>query len=356
MAATRARDGLLLAGTGRALITPPAGFAIYSPEFGPRPSTGIDDDLLAKVLLFEAEGRRAALCTLDVWGISAQLCSDIANAVASAVKTYSSLVWVTCTGNGASPPLWEGASADRRYGPYMSYLTDLCGGAGVQARESLGRGAIGVSSTALTDVTTGAGGKGHEADSAVNIASVVDQESGPVAQLLSFSCPAIIRGDEGRWTSDFPGYASWALERAGSGLVMFARGSDADVMPYDWYDGNDSPSHREREAVDVQALGLLLATQVAAATRQVETRRNVSIETAADDEKGIHVLRTGPLVCISVARPQPAVFARHLRRAMPRSTAIVSTNVSGLPPGQGRELDVDLELTTLEVARAAGAR
>jgi hypothetical protein len=41
---------------------------------------------------------------------------------------------------------------------------------------------------------------------------------------------------------------------------------------------------------------------------------------------------------------------------MPRSKVIVSTNVAGMNPEPGEELDVDLELDTLQVARAAGAK
>ena len=146
------------------------------------------------------------------------------------------------------------------------------------------------------------------------------------------------------------------MEQAGGGTVAFARGSDADVRPYNWFRGNASRSHSSRGAADVQAIGLLLATQVSVAERQIEHRRNVSAETADDEEIGVRVLRVGELVCIGVDRPQPAIFARHLRKAMPRSKVIVSTNVAGDSPETGEELDVDLELDTLQIARAAGAK
>lgn len=349
-------DGLLRAGAGRAPITPPAGFEIANPEFGPVTSTGVDDDLLVRVLLLDAEGRRVAICSLDVWGIDPSLQVAIRNSVAEAASTHAPFVWLTCTGNGTSPPTWSGAGDIDRYNSYLSYLPELCGGAAVQASQSMTSAAIGVNAAQLTGVTTGVSGAGAEADDAITIASVTTAGAEAIAQMYSFSCPAVIRGDDGRWTGDFPAYANWALEQAGGGTVAFARGSDADVRPYNWYRGNESRTHTDRGAPDVQAIGLLLATQVSVSARQIEHRRNVSAETAANDELGVRVLRVGDLVCIGVDRPQPAVFARHLRKAMPRSKVIVSSNVAGMNPEHGEELDVDLELDTLQVARAAGAK
>lgn len=354
--ATGLKRELLHAGAGRALITPPAGFAVSGPEHGRTETTGIDDDLLARVIVLEAEGRRAAICSLDTWGLNAELRSAITQSVARGAGTLEAFTWVTVSGNGVSPPTWTLSEPADSYSRYLSYLPELCGGAAVQARETMEPAALGVSVAQLTDVMTGAGGKGAEADTAVNVASIAAESGHGLAQLVSFSCPGIIRGDDGRWTADYPGYSAWALEQAGGGTVAFARGADSDVRPYDWYEGNTMPTHMQRNASDVQALGLLLATQVAMATRQVDYRRNMSIESSISDDGGIHVLRVGPLVLIAVDVPQPSIFARHLRRGIPRSTVIVSANVAGHPLDSSIELDVDLELTALETARAAGAK
>lgn len=349
-------DGLLRASAGRAPITPPVGFEVCGPGLEALSSTGIDDDLLVRVVLLEAEGRRVAICSLDVWGLEPELQTEIRRTVAESAGTHAPFVWVTCTGNGTSPPTWSGAADRPSYHNYLSYLPEMCGGAAAHASDSMQPAAIGVNSGQLTGVTTGVAGAGEEADDAVTVCSVATAQGDGIAQLFSFSCPAIIRGNDGRWTGDFAAYASWALEQAGGGIVAFARGSDADVRPYNWYRGNKNRTHTERGPQDVQALGLLLATQASTVANNIEHRRNVSTETAADDEKGIRVIRVGNLACIGVDRPQPAVFARHLRKAMPRSRVIVSTNVAGYDPETGEELDVDLELDTLQVARAAGVQ
>ncbi len=347
-------DGLLRAGAGRAPITPPVGFEVTNLEFGSTPTTGIDDDLLVRVLVFDAEGRRVAICSLDVWGIDPQLQSEIRSEVAKSAGTHAPFVWVTCTGNATSPPTWVDAPQRDAYEHYLSYLPQVCGGAAAHAANNMHPAAIGANAGQLTDVTTGVAGPGEEADNAVNVCSIATAQGENIAQLFSFSCPAVIRGDDGRWTGDFPAYASWALEQAGRGIAAFARGSDADVRPYNWWRDNQNRSHTSRNAQDVQALGLLLATQASTVANNVEHRRNVSVEVASDDDLGVRVLRIGNLACIGLDRPQPSVFARHLRKAMPRSRAIVSTNVAGHPPETGEELDVDLELDTLEVARLAG--
>ena len=356
MTVQRTSGGLLRAGAGRAPVTPPAGFPIFSPESAPHASTGVDDDLLARVVLFEAEGRRAVVCSLDAWGIEPDLHAAIRHAAAKAAGTQDTFSWLTVSGNGTSPATWEGTTKEKRYERYLAYLPDLVSGAAAQAKDTLQPAALGGVSAQLPDVTTGVAGRGVEADSAVNIAAVSTESGDGLGLVVSYSCPAIVRGPHGRWTADYPGYTSWALEQAGWGLVAFARGSDADVRPYDWFAGNPSPSHQQRGPADVQALGLLLATQASTALRQVEYRRNVSIEAVRDDSGEIHVLRVGGIVFVSVLRPQPAVFARHLRRAIPRSTVIVSTNVAGHLLSSSVELDVDLELTALETARAAGAK
>ncbi len=349
-------DGLLRAGAGRAPITPPVGFKICGPEFAAAKSTGVDDDLLVRVLLFEAEGRRVAICSLELWGLTPALQLKIRTAVAGSAETHAPFVWVTCTGNGISPPTWSGSPESESYANYLAYLPEVCGGAAAQASQSMSPAGLGVNTAQLTGITTGVSGAGAEADEAVTVASVTTAGGEGIAQLFSFSCPATIRGDDGRWTGDFPAYASWALEQAGGGVVAFARGSDADVRPYNWYRGNESRSHMERGAADVQALGLLLATQVSVAAGNIDYRRNVSAEISSDDEKGVRVLRVGELVCVGVDRPQPAVFARHLRKAMPRSAVMISTNVAGHQAETGEELEIDLELDTLEIARAAGAK
>ena len=64
-----------------------------------------------------------------------------------------------------------------------------------------------------------------------------------------------------RWTSDYPGIASSALEQAGIECAVFMQGASEDVRPYDWWEGNTDISHAERTSTDAQALGLLLATQ-----------------------------------------------------------------------------------------------
>ena len=117
-------DGLLRAGAGRVTITPPVGFDIHSPEFPPTRSTGADDDLLARVIVFDTEGRRVVICSIDAWGLRPDLQTAIRQAIANAAGTHAPFVWLTCTGNGTSIPGWGDADLPDQYRNYLAYLPE----------------------------------------------------------------------------------------------------------------------------------------------------------------------------------------------------------------------------------------
>ena len=58
-------------------------------------------------------------------------------------------------------------------------------------------------------------------------------------------------------------------------MPMFVRGDSRGIMPFDWYDGNSSPSHPDHSADDANALALIIATQIAQALSRIIPRRNI---------------------------------------------------------------------------------
>ena len=66
----KSEPNLFQAGAGKVVITPPVGFVIGGPEHPERVSTGIADDLLARVIVLESQGNRIAIISLDVWGLA----------------------------------------------------------------------------------------------------------------------------------------------------------------------------------------------------------------------------------------------------------------------------------------------
>lgn len=318
--------GLFRAGTGRVVITPPVGFVIDGPEHGSRKSTGVLDDLLARVIVLESAGTRVALVSLDVWGISGRLSDSITTAVALAAGIDTGFVWLTVTGNGTSPPLWRD---DPQYAEYAAYLPQQIAGATRVAVASLEPASMGSTGTLLPDVSTFVAGPGRPGNAALFVLAIDRADGSGIARLVNFACPATITGPTASWTADYPGYAAWALEQNGGGLTLFSQAPSYDIRPFDWWEGNTEPTHVERAAQDVQAMGLLLATQAANGAADTAQRRNVAVTARHDDVAGIHVMRIGDAHFLSTDRPQPNKFARRFRRELPHSNMFVAANLSG---------------------------
>jgi len=318
--------GLFKAGAGRVVITPPVGFAIDGPEHGPRQSTGIADDLLARVVVLESAGTRVALVNLDVWGISAWLVDSIKAATAEAAGIENDYVWLTVTGNGTSPPLWRD---DAEYANYSAFLPQQIAGAARVAVASLEPASMGSTGTLLPDVSTFVAGPGRPGNAALFVLAIDRADGSGIARLMNYACPATISGPTTHWTADYPGYASWALEQNGGGLALFTQAPSYDIRPFDWWDGNKAPAHADRKTEDVQAMGLLLATQAANGAAETTQRRNVVVDARYDNAAGIHVMRIGDAHFLSTHRPQPNKFARRFRRELPHSNTFVAANLSG---------------------------
>lgn len=317
---------LFRAGAGRAVITPPVGFVIDGPEHGVRASTGVADDLLARVIVLESKGTRIVLISIDVWGLSPEISASIKSAASEIAGIESGSVWLTTTGNGTAPPLWR---ADPAYENYAAYLPEQIAGAAHMAMGSMEPASMGSTGTLLPDVSTFLEGPGRPGNPALFVLAINRADGTGIARIVNFACPATITGDSTEWTADYPGYASWALEQNGGGLALFSQAPSHDIRPFDWWEGNESPTHPERKPQDVQALGLLLATQAANAAADTTQRRNVEIEVRSDKTAGIDVMRIGDAYFVSTVKPQPNKFARRLRRDLPYSNTFVAANLSG---------------------------
>jgi len=324
--AGKTEPGLFKAGAGRAVITPPVGFAIDGPEHGLRKSTGILDDLLARVIVLESKGVRVVLVSLDVWGVSPRLSHSIKTAAGVAASVDEESVWLTTTGNASSPPLWRD---DPQYAKYSAFLPEQVAGAVTVAVGSLEPASMGSTGTLLPDVSTFTEGPGRPGNAALFVLAIDRADGSGIARLLNFACPASILGASDQWTADYPGYASWALEQNGGGLTLFSQAPSHDIRPYDWWDDNDDPSHADRAPQDVHAMGLLLATQAANGAADTTQRRNVEVTIRTDAEAGIQVMQIGDAYFVSTEKPQPNKFARRLRRDLPHSNTFVSANLSG---------------------------
>ncbi|MDP6667060.1 MAG: hypothetical protein QF357_06630 [Dehalococcoidia bacterium] len=324
--AGKTAPGLFRAGTGRAVITPPVGCVIDGPEHGPRESTGVTDDLLARVIVLESAGTRAVLVSLDLWGMSGALSDSIKTAASGAAGVETNSVWLIVTGNGTAPPLWR---EEPQYANYTAYLPEHVAGAVRVAIGALEPASMGSTGVLLPDVSTFTDGPGRPGNPALFVLAINRADGSGIARLVNFACPATITGPTTRWTADYPGYAAWALEQNGGGLSLFAGAPSHDIRPFDWWEGNEKPAHADRQPQDVQAMGLLLATQAANGAADTTQRRNVEIAVRNDDVAGIHVMRIGDAFFVATDKTQPNRFARRFRRELPHSNVFVTANLAG---------------------------
>lgn len=329
-------DGnLLRAGYSETVITPPVGFNIAGPEHSLRRATDVADDLLGRVLLLQTGGVRAAIVMLDVWGVSEHFISAVEKRVSKAAGVEPEFIWVGVSGNASSPPLWEDAAAE--YSAYAAYVPQQIGGAAALAATRLQDAELGFATALLPDLASSVHGRALDIDEAVPI-MIVDGVSGPIARVIGFGCPGSVAGVEPSvWTADYPGYACWALSQAVEGAgCMFIRGPSSDIRPFDWYDGNPAPGHKDRAPADVQALGWLLATQAGVAAQGALLRRNIEIRSIDNSDAAprlgrVRSLAIGDGLFESFSAPLPSEFSTELRVNSPDNTVFACANLSGAP-------------------------
>ncbi len=328
-------DNQLHVGVAQSTITPPIGFTISGSEFEDRPALGINDDLSARCVVFKCYGQTSALVSLDVWGISDSLRERLTAAISQRTDIPQSSVIITSTANGNSPPLWrDEADQPPEYANYVNYLPDVVAGAALEASHTLEPAAVDTVSAILPNLSCFANPNQPEqleTERETLQLSVVQTSDDHIKCLIyNFACPATIVGNTQKWTADFPGVASAALEQAGVDSAIFLQGASADIRPFDWWDGNTDVSHAERTCSDAQAFGILLATQAIRAAPNAITRRNAPIKTAQSEDGALTALTLGEATLITTNQPQPIEFATDLRGALPKTKLLVNTNSSVL--------------------------
>ena len=320
-------DHAFMAGVYQTVITPPVGFKIFSPEFPEIVSTSVNDDLLAKVVTMSTLESELVLIGLDVWGISDNFEHALRLAINNAVNPKKTLtVCITVTGNGCSPILHK---VTTEYETYSEYLIEQIVGSVKYAYTNMKPASIGTKSIKFSNVSTFFDGPHMPGNPALIVTAINDVNNVGIARIINFSCPGNIYRSYGSWTADYPGYTSWALDSSNEGKTIFIQGSSADIRPYDWWLGNENPTHPRRDYSDVIALGLLCATQVTQAVSQTIQRRNVELCSSTDYETGIQISRIGDMYLVSNPQQQNNRFARHIRRDLPNSNVIISTGFRG---------------------------
>ena len=241
------------AGTGREIITPPAGAWMTGYAVRTHPAEGTGQELWVKALAIEdPKGNRGVLVTLDLCGITREISNQVADELHRQHRIPRSAVMINVSHTHCSPAI-EGSIAGLRILPPEGRALSIAYGRDLITR------IIKAANHALTTLTPAtlswsedsasiginrrensekdapalraAGKLRGPSDSRVPVLAVRDSNGGSLALLVSYACHNTTLSYY-FWHGDYAGSAQVYLERRHPGAtVLFASGCGADINP-----------------------------------------------------------------------------------------------------------------------------
>lgn len=257
-AATFASDhATLRVGATETIITPdPVGTYLVGPS---AKSTGVHDDLYARVLVIADGRQRVAIVTSDLLVVTPELDLRIREGIEKATGIPKDrVVFNTSHTHSAPIPGLVGPNERKMHTPYMDRLVKLVAKATEDAVEQLrpaklrvGRSAtqIGFNRRLLTDTHVTMAPNPHGAVVPwTDVLGAYEAENGKrIAVLFTFAAhPVIIHGTSTLISAEFPGFAIAHLRRGLArdgkldGMFMFAQGCGADINAFPLQGGIDA--------------------------------------------------------------------------------------------------------------------
>jgi hypothetical protein len=214
----------LLAGAAELVINPPIG----APTLGTiQRSTGVHDDLYARVLVLNDAKKRVAILSLDLIGMDFALADQIRSAIAA--RTGIAIALVHCTHNHSAPftipwsvlgPRWLSGPGKAWREGLAGKLADLASAAEAKSEPvtlRAGRSPVHIGTNRRLPSDQGIVMKPNPAGPVVPWVDVlrVDRSDGsPVAILFSHAAhPVIIHGSSRLISAEFPGFAARKLKQ-----------------------------------------------------------------------------------------------------------------------------------------------
>lgn len=264
----------LTAGVAEAVITPPVGAPLLGPVC---PSTGVHDELYARVLVLSDGAASAALVSLDLIGLDLSLAAEMQAAVRQDAGVDA--VFLMCTHTHSAPFTipwsrigreWLGGSEGRRW---LDSVRAAVAGASREAVSRLEPVALragrapaqaGLNRRVRTDagVTMGPNPDGATVPW-VDVLAVDKADGTPLAVVCGHAAhPVVVHSASTLVSADYPGYAAAALRRAlgADVLPLFAQGCGANINGHPLRGGFEA-AERVGEALAEAALQALAAAQ-----------------------------------------------------------------------------------------------
>jgi len=217
----------LLAGFGRADITPHLGFALVG--YGNRPggATAVHDRISAKALVIETEEGCWALVAVEMCYLNINTVRDIRQLIAQRVGIPSAHVLISTTHTHAGP-------RDREQGNWDRPLIEIIADAVTNAYEARQPARIGTGYSFLYGYSINRRWLDRPVDPGIALLRVDDANGNLLGLWSNFACHAVVLGyDNYQVSGDWPGYAMSKLEAELGGNVtcLFSQGGAGDVNP-----------------------------------------------------------------------------------------------------------------------------
>ena len=227
----------MLAGVSKINITPPIGLELSGWAFGP--SVGILDELYAKVLLVENNGRKAVIITTDLIGFSVEYANAIREGIADKLNMNASDVLISCSHTHSGPatmPLrrWGEVDID-----YIHVVEKKIIGAATMAENKKHEVKIGLGKGYVDGVGVNRrDGEEGSVDTELGIVRIDNINGEMMAVLMNFSChPVSAHNYKNMISADYPGYAMGVIEKIKDGCIaLHTTGAAGDINPKGLHD------------------------------------------------------------------------------------------------------------------------
>jgi len=226
------------AGMANVNITPPVGLELSGWAFGP--SVGIADELYAKTLLLESNGRRVAIITADLIGFSTEYATEIREGVANKIDVNASDVLLSCSHTHSGPA----TMFLRRWGEidedYVRVVQKKIIGAATVAASGMQEARMGIGKGRAEGICINRRDReGGNIDPEVGVIRVDNSQGEMMAVLMNYSChPVATHNYKNLISADYPGYAMGVIEKIKGGRViaLHTTGAAGDINPIQFHD------------------------------------------------------------------------------------------------------------------------
>lgn len=215
------------AGIGRSVITPNVGAALVGYFNRPGPSTGIHDDLNARVVVLDDGATAIALCSVELCWLAGVHVQAIRAEAANRCELLPENIFVFATHTHSGP-------APQNESDWNRSLTDLVADAIVQAYESREEARLATGFGQLFGYNINRRWLNRPADPSVGVLRIDRADGTPLALLGNYACHAVVLGyDNLLISADWPGYASRMIEAdlGHNCVALFSQGGSGDVNP-----------------------------------------------------------------------------------------------------------------------------